>query len=132
MKFKEQLMSSIDEIQLNLAQSIFWRRGFKFIQMKQLAFLQGEITTNSWNTLTNLKFFFSKTSGMISIRIGTIKAFWIKWIQVFSNEGSCPFPRGDNNEIAKIHWWNLKIFFTKSTGPYLTKLGSKDSWLIGI
>ena len=25
-------------------------------------------------------------------------------IQVCSNEGLCPFPRGDNYKIAKIHW----------------------------
>ena len=30
------------------------------------------------------------------------------WEEVCSNEGPCPFPRGDNSEIAKIHWRNLK------------------------
>ena len=28
---------------------------------------------------------------------------WVKGIQVYSNEGLCPFPRGDNYEIAEIH-----------------------------
>ena len=27
-------------------------------------------------------------------------------IQVCSNEGPCPFPRGDNYHIARIHWQN--------------------------
>ena len=30
--------------------------------------------------------------------------------QVCSNEGSCLFTRGDNYEIVKIHWQNLKFF----------------------
>ena len=36
----------------------------------------------------------------------------MKRIQVCSNEGPRPFPRGDNYEIAKIHLRNLKIFFS--------------------
>ena len=28
---------------------------------------------------------------------------WVKGIQLCSNEGSCPFPRGNNYKIAKIH-----------------------------
>ena len=39
---------------------------------------------------------------------------WVKGIQVCSNEGSRPFPRGDNNVIAKILWQNL---FQKSFSP---------------
>ena len=42
-----------------------------------------------------------------------------------SNEGPQPFPKGDNYEIAKIHWRNFKkIFFSRSTGPISTKLGT--------
>ena len=40
------------------------------------------------------------------IKIGT-KHLWVVGIQVCTSEGSCPFPRGDNYEIVKIH---LKIF----------------------
>ena len=43
-------------------------------------------------------------------------------IQVCSNEGFSPFPRGDNNEIAKIHWQIYKIFFSRTTGPISTNL----------
>ena len=46
---------------------------------------------------------------------------WLKGIQVCSNEGPRPFPRGDNNEIAKIHWQILKIIISRTTGPILTK-----------
>ena len=28
---------------------------------------------------------------------------WVKGLQICSNEGSCPVPRGHNQEIAKIH-----------------------------
>ena len=57
---------------------------------------------------------------------------WEKGIQVCSNEGHRPFPRGDNYEIVKIHWWNLKIFFSRTTGPISTKLGIKHPRVKGI
>ena len=47
---------------------------------------------------------------------------WVKGIQVCSNTGPHPFPRGDNNEIGKIHVQNLKISFSRPIGPILTKL----------
>jgi hypothetical protein len=28
---------------------------------------------------------------------------WVKGIQIYSNEGDSPFPRGDNREKVKIH-----------------------------
>ena len=48
------------------------------------------------------KIFFSRTTGPISIKLGTIHSR-VKGIQVRSNEGLRPFPGGDNNEIGKIH-----------------------------
>ena len=54
------------------------------------------------NTLMNLKLFFSRTTELISTKLGT-KHPWMKGIQVCSNEGLCPFPRGDNYKIAKIY-----------------------------
>ena len=53
-------------------------------------------------------------------------------IQVCSNEGSRPFPRGDNNRISKIHRRNLQIFFSRTTKPISTKLGTKHPWVTGI
>ena len=38
----------------------------------------------------------------ISTKLGT-KQLWVKETQVCSIEGLCPFPRGNNYEIAKIH-----------------------------
>ena len=72
--------------------------------------------------------FFSRTTGPISNKLGT-NYLWVKGIQVCSNEGPCPFPRGDNYKIVKIHRWNLKIFFSRTTGPISTKLGTKHPWV---
>ena len=47
----------------------------------------------------------------------------------FSNEGPRPFPRGDNYEIAKIHWQNLKIFFSRTTWPISTNHRTKRPWV---
>ena len=55
------------------------------------------------NKLTKFKkIFFSGTTGIISTKVGT-KHPWVTGIQVCSNEGPRPIPRGDNCEIAKIH-----------------------------
>ena len=46
-----------------------------------------------------------RTTGPISTKLG-IKHPWVKGIQVCSNDGPRPLPRGDNYEISKIHWQN--------------------------
>ena len=74
--------------------------------------------------------YFSRTIEPISTKLGT-KHPWVKGIQVCSNEGPRPFPRGDNYEIVKIHWRNLKIF-SRTTEPISTKLGTKHPWVKGI
>ena len=49
-----------------------------------------------------------KPTGPTSTKLGT-KRHFVKGSQFFSNEGSDPiFPIGDNNEIANMHWRNLK------------------------
>ena len=53
-------------------------------------------------------------------------------IQVCSNDGPRPFPRGDNKKIAKIHWPTWKIFFLRTTGPISTKLCTKRPWVVRI
>ena len=57
----------------------------------------------------HLKVFFSRIAGPISTKLNT-EHLSVKRIQVCSNEGSHPFPRGDNYEIAKISWQIFKIF----------------------
>ena len=48
------------------------------------------------------------------------KDLWEEGIQVYSNEGPRPFPRGDDYEI---HCQNLKILFSRTAGLISTKLG---------
>ena len=43
-----------------------------------------------------LKIFFIRTTGPISTKLGT-KHPWVMGNHVCSNEGPCPFPRGDNS-----------------------------------
>ena len=53
-------------------------------------------------------------------------------IQVCSNEGPNPFSRGIITKKLKIHWWNLKIFISRTSEPISTKFGKKHPWLKGI
>jgi hypothetical protein len=53
----------------------------------------------------------------------------VKGIQVRSNEGPGPLQRGDNHKKVKIGWGHLKIFFSRSTEPILTKLGKNHPWI---
>ena len=55
----------------------------------------------------------------------------MKGIQIFSNGGPCPFPRGDyNSKSWKIYWRNLiKIFFSGTIGPISSKLGTEHYWV---
>ena len=54
------------------------------------------------------KIFISRTSGSMSIKLGT-KYFWVMGIQIRSikREGPRLFPRGDDNEIVKMHFTNF-------------------------
>ena len=42
--------------------------------------------------------------------------------------GPCPFPRGNDFEIVKIHWRNIKIF-SRTTGAISTKFDTKHLWV---
>ena len=84
-----------------------------------------EIVKIHWK---NEKIFFSRSTEPISTKLGT-KHYWVKGIQVCSNEGPCLFQRGDNSEIAKIQWRNWKkILYFRNTEPILSKLGTKHPW----
>jgi hypothetical protein len=45
---------------------------------------------------------FSRTIGPILTRLGTNHP-WVEGIQVCSNEGDSPSPKGDNSKRVKIH-----------------------------
>ena len=42
------------------------------------------------------------------------------------------FSRGSHTEKAKLHWYNLNIFSSRTTGPISTKLGAKHPLMKGI
>ena len=127
--FSSSPQEPLGQFQPNLVQSILGWWGFKVVQMKGPTLFQGgdnnEIAKIHWRTL---KILFLRTTGPTSTKIST-KHLWVMGIQVYSNEGSCPFPRGDNNTIAKIHWQTLKIFL-RNTGPFSTNLGTKLPWVM--
>ena len=66
-----------------------------------------------------------------SIKLGTHYP-WVKGIQVFSNKGLGPFQRGDNHKNVKLGWCHLKIFFSRTIGPILTRLGTDNPYVKGI
>ena len=77
------------------------------------------------------KTFFSKTTGPILTKLGTQHP-WVKGTKFYSNEGPCPISRGDNYEIAKNTLKKLKIFFSLTTGPISTNLGTMCPLVKGI
>ena len=56
----------------------------------------------------------------------------MKGVQVCLNERPRPFQRGDNWEIIKINRQLFKIFFSRTTRPISTKLGTKYPLVKGI
>jgi hypothetical protein len=58
-----------------------------------------------------------------SIKLGT-NYHWVKGIQVCSNIGPGPLQRGDNHKKVKMGLGHLNFFFSRTTGPILTRLGT--------
>jgi hypothetical protein len=66
-----------------------------------------------------------------SIKLGTNYPC-VKGIQVYSNKVPGPFHRGDNHKYVKTGWGHLKIFFSRTTGPIFTRLGTDHPYVKGI
>ena len=82
----------------------------------------------------NLKIFSSRTTVPISIKPYTMH-YWVREIQICSNEGKVLFSRGDNYKIVKIYWQNFKILFklkSSTTVSISTNLCAKHIWVKGI
>jgi hypothetical protein len=56
----------------------------------------------------------------------------VKGIQVCLNKGPGPLQRGVNHKNIKMEWGHLKIFFSRTIGPILTRLGTNHPWVKGI
>jgi hypothetical protein len=52
---------------------------------------------------------------------------WVKGIEISSNEGPDPLQRGYNHKNVKMWWCHLDIF-SKSKGPILSRLGTNHPW----
>jgi hypothetical protein len=48
----------------------------------------------------------------------------MKESQVYSNKGTDPLQRGDKYKNVKMGWGHLKILFSRTTGPIVTRLGT--------
>ena len=109
-----------------------WVQGIKVCSSEGLSLFPREdnykIAKKHWQIL---KIFFSKTTGLISTKLGT-KHLWVKGIQVCSNEVPRPFPWGDNYEFAKIYWRIWKIIFSRTTGSISNKLSAMHPRVKGI
>ena len=117
---KNIFLRTFGPILTKLEQSILGWSGFQlfFFSNEGPALFQGEIITKNKNTLTKF----------IKLLIKN------HWVNFQTNLAQCilgwkdsslfkyPFSRGDNYEIAKIHWRNLKNIFLRTFGPILTKL----------
>ena len=94
----------MDQFQPYLKQTILGWLEFKIFEMKFHDLFQGDIITK----LHILKIFFSGTTGY----------FNQTWHKASLGDGDWRFvqmkghviPRKNISEIAKTHWWNLKIF----------------------
>jgi hypothetical protein len=75
----------------------------------------------------HLKIFFRTTRPFLTT-LSTNHA-WGKRTQIWSNEGDCPSPRGDNSERVKMHWKFWKIFFSRTSRPNWIKLGTNYPWV---
>ena len=71
--------------------------------------------------IDEIKIFFSRTSGLISRRLGT-KHPWVKRIQVCSNEGPSPFPNFNKTGHKRHSWVNVLGFFCGFTREFCTHM----------
>jgi hypothetical protein len=56
----------------------------------------------------------------------------VKGIQVCSNKVPGHLQRGDNHKNVKMGLGHLKFFFSRTTGPVLTRLGTDYPYVKGI
>ena len=109
----------------NLAQSIL-EGDSRLFKWRTIAFQWG-IITKLWKYINEFENHFFQNHWANSTKLATNHP-WVKEIQVYSNEGPDPFPRGDYYDIVKIHWQIWKIIFSKTTEPISTKLGTMHHW----
>ena len=101
----------------NLVQTnTFVWRNFKLPQMKDHAFFQGEIIT-IWRKY------------IVFFRITRPKASLCEKNESLFRWRAMPFSKGYDYEMAKSHWRNFKVLFSRATRPFSTDLSTKHLWL---
>ena len=101
----------------NLVQTnTFVWRNFKLPQMKDHAFFQGEIIT-IWRKY------------IVFFRITRPKASLCEKNESLFRWRAMPFSKGYDYEMAKSHWRNFKVLFSRTTRPFSTDLSTKHLWL---
>ena len=74
-------------------------------------------------------FIFSRTTVSVQTNLAQ-SIFWDS--SLFKRKATLFFKTGDNYEILKIHWRNLKIFFSRTAEPISTQLSINHPWVKGI
>ena len=72
------------------------------IEKENMHFFSSPVRCRHCRCCSCRNLFTFSSSPLEPTKLGT-KHPWVKGIQVCSNEGPRPFPRGDNYEIVKIH-----------------------------
>ena len=87
---------------------------------RALSFYKRKFLQNRWN----LKIFFKINGPIFQPYLAKIILGWseFKFVQMKGHAGL--FPRGDNDDIAKSNWRNLKILFSRTTEPISTRFGT--------
>jgi hypothetical protein len=127
---------TIGPILTRLGTNHFWLKGIQFCSKEgDSSSPRGDNSKRVKKTLTifknlllqNQQAKFNQTWYKLSLGM-----CWVKGIQVCSNKGPGRLQRGDNHNSVKIGWSHLKILFSRTTGPILTRLGTKHPCLKGI
>ena len=71
-------------------------------------------------------FIFSRTTVSVQTNLAQ-SIFWDS--SLFKRKATLFFKTGDNYEILKIHWRNLKIFFSRTAEPISTQLSISHPWV---
>ena len=116
-------------ISTKLSTSILGWWGLKFVQIKGSALLQGEIITKKQKYITKSKIPFLQNH-WANLNQTWHNASLGEWDSIFFKWRAPPFSKGDNNQIAKIRWRNLKSFVFRTAGPISTIFGEKHPWVI--
>ena len=122
--FSSSFQEPLGQVQPNLAQCILGWMGFKFVQMKGPALLQGDNYQIAKNTMTKFKkIFFSWTTGPISAKLGTKHPWVTGWAWPPGNSPSVSDHELTNNLGVVI---STTLRYRYSTNGMCVQRGIRD------